>query len=60
MGIGRLIENMRALLFCINSSVGISPICTNLRDHTGNIMINVDQEEFPEVDCNEVFPNIYL
>ena len=58
MWTGRLVENIRALL-CINSSVGISSICTTLRDDTGNI-ITVDQEEFPDVDCNEVFPNIFV
>ena len=56
----RLVENMRALL-CTNSPSGISPEYGGhrSRDQRGNL-ITVDQDEFPGVDCNEIFPNLFL
>ena len=58
MGTERLVENMRALL-CTNSSSGVIRICGGKRDSSGNF-VTVNQEEFPGVDCNEVFPNLFL
>ena len=54
----RLVENMRALL-CTNSSSGVFPQCGAQRSARGNL-VTVDQDEFPGVDCNEVFPRLFL
>ena len=53
----RLVERMRSILVS-NSSSGVFP--SPGRYQFGSERTNVDQDEFPGVDCDEVCENLYL